>query len=182
MSRRVNESGPTIRRWKCVRFVEPAQSALLASCSPLSSRSTLTLIDVLLLLSGAGWANRSPIDVIVAQMCRVLRKTHDARFDATYGCTSGGGAPMKGKRVTFFEAITAAMGGKDDTVTRPAFLSSPRSSHRSPSVSGNDHATHASHGHRPDAEEGARVEVHVQSCDGEGENSRVCSRQFIIDS
>lgn len=37
------------------------------------------------------------------------------------------------------------------------------------SVSGNDHAAHASVGYRPDAEKGAGVEVHVQSCASKGE-------------
>lgn len=67
-------------------------------------------------------------------------------------------------------------GRKDDTVTRRTTRFSPPIVclylSLSPLFSGNDHATHAAHGHRPDAEEGARVEVHVQSCDGEGENLR----------
>ena len=49
------------------------------------------------------------------------------------------------------------------------------------SVSGNDHAAHTSDGHRPDAEEGTRVKVHVQSNAGKGESSLLLRSIVEID-
>lgn len=149
-----------------------------------------------------------PIDVIVAQMRSVLRKStrfrdvplaqaHDHWRDAAM---KGKGSPFSRLRQWTKEKVTCFLCIRVGLRISPLLFLLPflpsmyvsmlrivcvrtrvedelhsciglNVNRRSiASVSGNVHAAHASVGYRPDAEKGAGVEVHVQSCASKGEH------------